>query len=238
MGSCSARLTLQEEAEHAKYEDHTNDYRFVVIPDLNKMSLASADVGTLANQLKLLRLKKSMIRGRLDTFKGLTSNTSCLAVEIRKGKDIFPQQSCFNPASIRVRAKLEPGGPSFETQGSISGMPKWYRLFEVKQSVEESQSLELDVIVNYASASEVFGTCSIRLLDLISQECYKEWLPIETTAPFSETRGSPMLEVRVQYLFNEEKVFLSYSATIQEMIDNAAKLISQSHSRKSTADSL
>mmetsp|Transcript_6371 Transcript_6371/g.11088 ORF Transcript_6371/g.11088 Transcript_6371/m.11088 type:complete len:243 (+) Transcript_6371:939-1667(+) len=229
MGGCSNRPTIQQTAEHLKHEDHTNDHRFVVIPDLNKMSLASADSFTLANQLKLLKLKKSVIKARLETLECLINCTSCLLVEIRKGKDIFPQESCFKSAGIRIRARLSPGGPSFETPKSTTVIPKWYRLFEVKQSVTEYTAIDLDILVDYSSDSLLYGTSTIRMNDLISQECYKEWIPIVTSgvAKESSSQGFPMLEVRVQYLHDEKEVFQRYNDTIQEMITHATKLLSR-----------
>jgi hypothetical protein len=227
MGGCSNRPTPQQAAEHTKHEDHTNDHRFVVIPDLNKMSLASADRFTIANQLKLLKLKKSTIKGRLETLGSLASCTSCLSVEIRKGKDICVQESCFQSAGIRVRAKLVPEGPSFETHKSTSVIPKWYRLFEVKQSVHEYTALELDVIVDYATESVIYGTSIIRMNDLISQECYKNWIQIVVTGDVAGVEELPMLEVRCQYLHDEMEVFQRYNDTITEMMLQATKLLSR-----------
>lgn len=227
MGACSSRPNSKQTEEHLSHEDHTNDNRFVVFPDLNKLSIATADTITLTNQLKLLRLKKSMIKARLDTLECLANCTSCLLVEVRKGKDICPQESCFKSAGIRIRAKLVPGGPSFETPTSTSGIPKWYRLFEVKQSVNEYTALELDVVVDYSANSLLYGTSSIRMNDLISQECYKEWIPIVTSgeAHNIDSEGFPMLEVRVQYLHEEKEVIQRYNDTIQEMITHTSKLL-------------
>lgn len=230
MGGCSNRPSSQQIEAHVQHEDHTNDHRFVVIPDLNKMSLAFADSIKLANQLKLLRLKKSMIKARLENLEQLPSFTSCLLVEIRKGKDIFPMESCFKSAGVRIRSKLIPDGPSFETHQSTSAIPKWYRLFEVKQSVNEYTALEMDVLIDYSTETLLYGTTSIRIHDLISQECYKEWLPIVTTgAALDKTsQGYPKIEVRVQYLHEEKEIFLRYNKTIQEMIAHTTKLLAQS----------
>jgi hypothetical protein len=77
-------------------------------------------------------------------------------------------------------------------------IPKWYRLFELQQSLEPFSAIEFTVMAVYSETYYTeFGRCFVNLSDLASKETYKEWLPLTHPAKF---KGKPELEVRVQVI--------------------------------------
>lgn len=227
MGECSSRTPQIELLEHEQHDDHSNDSRFIVLPDLNTLSLEAADKATLLNQLKLLRLRKSMIKARVCKEDNMLALTNCLTWEIRKSKGIDPKVSWFNEAKISVRSTLEPGGPSFETNQVDLEMPKWYRLFEVKQSLTLYTRIEMKVILQVQDKVKEFGSCNFAIDDIVSQECFKGWLPIDVFEGKSSIENAPMLEVRAQYLHDEHDVIARYNKVLQNMIVKTVILIQQ-----------
>lgn len=232
MGVCLSRTSDSNALEHDEHNDHTNDHRFTALTDQFSISKVSIDKANLVNQLKQLRLRKSLIKAKLVKCDSSLVETSCLTLEIRKGKAIEPSDSWFDTAKISVRGILTPDGPSFETDQSELGLLKWYRLFEIKQNLRAYTSLEMLVIANYGNKAVPYGTCRFSLAEAASQECFLGWLPIRTfnASRESAVKAQPFLEVRLQYLHDEMEVVRRYNLLLQSMIIETVKLIEQ-HSK-------
>jgi hypothetical protein len=179
-------------------------------------------------QLKLLRLKRSNIRARQQSIEERSSAVPLTFIEVRKGKDIRAQESCFKKADAFVTVKLLPDGPIFETTRSSLVIPKWYRLFELQQSVSTFTAIEFTVTAEYTDiAQSEVGRCYLKFSELASQETYKAWLPI---ARHSKFKGYPELEVRVQVITDERSLLRRHmevceelEAELQQLLQNETK---------------
>lgn len=223
MGTCTTRPSDKDTLDHYKHENHCNDHKFASLPTLSRLSLVCADPETLVMQLKLLRLKRSHIRARQDSISERATAVPWTIIEIRKGKDIRAQESCFNKADLYVAAKLLPNGPVFETSRSCSVIPKWYRLFELQQTIETFTTIEFTVMAEYHESSRVeFGKCFVNFSDLMSQQTFKEWLPLTRPQNF---KGRPELEVRVQVIFDEALLLSGHMKTCNELVEELQKIL-------------
>jgi hypothetical protein len=174
-------------------------------------------------QLKLLRLKRSHLRARQQSIEGRSSAVPLTIIEVRKGKDICAQESCFNKADVFVTVKLLPDGPIFETTRASLVIPKWYRLFELQQNVNTFTVIEFTITAEYSDiAQSEVGRCYLRFSDLASQETYKAWVPI---ARHSKFKGYPELEVRVQVITDEGSLLRHHMEVCEELVAELQKLL-------------
>mmetsp|Transcript_589 Transcript_589/g.926 ORF Transcript_589/g.926 Transcript_589/m.926 type:complete len:242 (+) Transcript_589:127-852(+) len=234
MGTCTTRPSDKETLEHFKHDNHCNDHKFVSLPTLSRLSLVCADTETLIMQLKLLRLKRSHIRARQDSLSERGAAVPWTIIEVRKGKDIRAQESCFNKADLYVQVKLLPHGPVFETSRSCSVIPKWYRLFELQQGIDDFTTIEFTVMAEYYESSRTeFGKCFVNFSDLSSQETFKEWLPITRPQKF---KGRPELEVRVQIISDESRLLKRHMETCDDLVGELQKLLQKERVEALIAD--
>jgi hypothetical protein len=102
-------------------------------------------------------------------------------------------------------------------------IPKWYRLFELQQSLEPFSAIEFTVMAAYSEAyCSEFGKCFVNITDLASQETYKEWLPLTRPAKF---KGKPELEVRVQVIVEELSLLTRHMQVCDDLVQDMQKIL-------------
>lgn len=216
MGDCASRAKPEEIIQHLDEKMNKHDDSFYRRPDLafvtdvdlieeirtqDELEHAVELCGEIEATRKWIYDYERFLTSRLND--GSWKSVRRVLVEVQKGRDLHYPHTCLNEVSLYVKLRLEPGmpqGKDLRTALSRNDIPRWGRCFSLQLSKDYSVLL-LSVLVHRKRFSEVqFGTITVRLRTLVSQQMVSDWFPVVTEI---NTGGKPAIYLRMQYITDE-----------------------------------
>jgi len=193
-----------------------NDTNFRYFPFqfiTNEQLINEKDSQALQSRLKIFTRKKEEIALKIQAKVYEQAIIPELNIEIQKGNNFYHAGLCLLEGKPFVSVSLEPNGPKFETFESNIFKPYWYRFFQLKQIIPYAKIVFSVLAKQRYGKNKLIGSCEIKVSDLSSQSVKEEWLSLK-----SSLKSEPMLRVRVQHVYNEEKLLNDFLQAINEKI--------------------
>ncbi|CAG9322420.1 unnamed protein product [Blepharisma stoltei] len=223
MGDCTSRVSKSELEQHMKDYNGKNDQSFLCIPyerTIDQTIAEDTNKRGLEEKLRLYQRKKLEFQAKLDSITAGSPQIPELNIEIQKGVSLYTEGLCFTKGQPYVTVQLEPKGPICETTASDTYKPYWYRLFELKQTLDNFSSLSFKVwSKENSSENHLFGGFQIKLNDLEDQRVKEGWYKLDVNDPSKEIH--PSLRIRIQLIQDERAL---YSSLIQSCIEKSVLL--------------
>ncbi|CAG9325484.1 unnamed protein product [Blepharisma stoltei] len=223
MGDCASRISKSELEQHMKDYNAKNDQSFISIPyerTIDQTIAEDTNKRGLEEKLKLYQRKILEFQTKIDSVTAGQPQIPELNIEIQKGVSLYTKGLCFTRGQPYVTVQLEPKGPTCETNASDVYKPYWYRLFELKQSLDNFTSLSFRVWSREnSSETHLFGGFEINLNDLSDQRVKEGWFKLDIDDPSKQV--DPALRIRVQLIQDERAL---YASLIQSCIQKIQAL--------------
>lgn len=226
MGDCCSRPTDSEMDKHKSKENTENNSYFISSAvNFNKKHLKSFAKQDLEKLVESLEKEQSQFYEKIENSTAGMPTIPEVSIEVQKGLDLYIP-GCFNNYKPFIKVTLEPNGPSFNTFSAVRYLPEWYRVVQIKQSLQNFNIIRVSVMLEKDSESSIFfGKKDFKIPELEDQVVRDKWYVIESIPV--EPDQQPRIKIRIQLIHDEKALYTVLIKESNENIDLIQSEISQ-----------
>ncbi|OMJ92388.1 hypothetical protein SteCoe_4830 [Stentor coeruleus] len=218
MGDCYSRPSHSEMDKHKRKQNNENNNYFISSAvSFNKKQLKNMPKQDLEKLVESLEKEQSQFLEKIENSTAGMPTIPEVSIEVQKGLDLY-MSGCFNSYKPFIKVTLEPNGPSFSTFSAGRYLPEWYKVVQIKQSLQNFNIIRVSVMLEKDPESSIFfGKKDFEITDLEDQTVRDKWYAIESISV--EPEQQPRIKIRIQLVHDEKALYTVLIKDSNEKID-------------------